>query len=155
MQVKDVMTKDAITVKRSTTLRQLLEIFAKFHMFPLVPVVENGNDFVGVVSFRNLINVFKPHKHDMLRNIPFLDEHEEDIFNSDLTEEIGDLVIVEDIMEKKFMTIREDISLEEAYKLMKLHIKEQFPVVDNKGRLVGIIGIFDIIWQAFHQKGVV
>jgi len=91
----------------------------------------------------------------MLRNIPFLDEHEEDIFNSDLTEEIGDLVIVEDIMEKKFMTIREDISLEEAYKLMKLHIKEQFPVVDNKGRLVGIIGIFDIIWQAFHQKGVV
>lgn len=154
MQVKDVMLKDVITVKRSTTLKRLLRIFSKFHMFPLVPVVEEDNRLIGVISFRNLINVFLPYRPEILKTVPFLDEEKEDIFKAELTEEIGDLVITEDIMERKFISILEDISLEEAYNLMKLHLKEQFPVIDKTGRLVGMVGIFDIIREVFRQKGV-
>ncbi len=155
MRVKEVMSKEVISVKRSTTLRKLLEKFSKFHMFPLVPVIDEDNRVVGIVSFRNLIDVFKPHQPGMLKAVPFLDEASEDIFKAELTEEIGDLVIVEDIMESKFVSINEDATLEEAYNLMKLHLKEQFPVVDVAGRLVGMIGIFDIIRAVFQQKGVI
>ena len=155
MQVKEVMSKEVITVKRSTTLKQLLEIFAKFHIFPLVPVIEEDNRLVGVVSFRNLINVFQLHQPDILKTVPFLDEQEEDIFKIELTEEVGSLVVAEDIMETNFITIQEDGSLEEAYKLMKLHLKEEFPVVDRAGKLVGMIGIFDIVRHVFRQKGVI
>jgi len=155
MQVKEVMSKEVITVKRSTTLKQLLGIFAKFHIFPLVPVIEEDNRLVGVVSFRNLINAFKPREPEMLKTIPFLDEGEEDIFKMEISEEIGNLVIIDEIMETKFISIKEDASLEEAYKLAKLHLKEEFPVVDRAGKLVGKIGIFDIIRRVFQKKGVI
>ena len=155
MQVKEVMSEEVITVKRSTTLKRLLEIFSKFHIFPLVPVIEEDNLLIGIVSFHNLINAFQMHRPEMLKTIPFLDEEEEDIFKMDITQEIGSLVVVEDIMESKFISIQEDASLEEAYKLMKLHLKEEFPVVDSAGKLVGMVGIFDIIQHVFHQKGVI
>jgi len=155
MQVKELMSKEVITVKRSTTLKQLLEIFVKFHIFPLVPVVEEDNRLVGIVSFRNLINVFNLHQTEILKAVPFLDEEKEDVFKAEFTEEIGSLVIAEDIMETKFITIREDASLEETYKQLRLHLKDEFPVVDKADRLVGMIGVFDIIRQIFRQKGVI
>lgn len=155
MQVKEIMSKEIITVRRSTTLKQLLEMFVKFHIFPLVPVVEKNNHLVGIVSFRNLVNAFQLRHSDILKTVPFLDEEEEDIFKAEFTEEIGSLVVAEDIMEKKFVAIQEDISLEEAYKLMKLHLKEEFPVVDKAGKLLGMIGIFDIVRHIFRQKGLI
>ena len=155
MQVKEVMSREVITVKRSTTLRQLLEIFSKFHIFPLVPVVEEDNRLVGIVSFHNLIEAVQPHRPEILKTIPFLDEDKEDIFKIDFTAEIGDLVIVDDIMENKFVTLKEDCSLEEAYRLMKLHLKEEIPVIDKASRLAGMIGVFDIIREVFRQKGVI
>lgn len=153
MQVKTIMSKEVIAVKRSTTLKKLLEIFIKFHIFPLVPVVEDEKRLVGIVSFRNLVNVFQLHQPEVLQGVPFLDEAQDDIFNTDFSPDLGNLVVADDIMEKKFITIQEDASLEEAYKLMKLHLKEEFPVVDKEERLVGIIGIFDIIREVFRQKG--
>jgi CBS domain-containing protein len=149
------MSKEVITVRRSAKLKELLELFNKFHLFPLVPVVEEDNRLVGIVSFRNLIDVFSPYHQEILKTVPFLDEQEEDIFKVELTKHIGDLLIVEDIMETKFISLQEDAALEEAFKLMKLHLKEEFPVTDETGKLVGKIGIFDIIRRVFQEKGVI
>ncbi|MGE4357106.1 MAG: HPP family protein [Candidatus Omnitrophota bacterium] len=155
MQVKEIMSREVITVRRATTLKQVLEKFAKFHIFPLVPVVEEDNRLVGIVSFNNLLSVFQLPGSQIIKNVPFLDEGEQDIFKVELTEEIGNLVIVEDIMERKFISINEETSLQEAYNLMKLHLKEEFPVVDKTGRLVGMIGVFDIVRELFRQKGII
>ena len=155
MRVKEIMSKEVITVRRSAKLKELLELFNKFHLFPLVPVVEEDNRLVGIVSFRNLIDVFSPYHQEILKTVPFLDEQEEDIFKVELTKHIGDLLIVEDIMETKFISLQEDAALEEAFKLMKLHLKEEFTVVDRAGKLVGMIGIFDIVQHVFRQKGVI
>lgn len=155
MQVKEIMSKEIILVKRSTKLRELLELFKNFHIFPLVPVIEEDRCLVGIVSFRNLIDVFQSYRPDVLKLVPFLDEEEQDIFKIDISADMGDLVVAEDIMEEEYISIREDVSLEEAYNLMKLHLKEEFPVVDRAGRLAGRIGIFDIIKIVFSQKGII
>lgn len=155
MQVKEIMSKEVITVRRSTKLKELLGLFNKFHLFPLVPVVEENSRLIGIVSFRNLIDVFSPYRQEILKTVPFLDDREEDIFKVELTKDIGDLVIVEDIMETKFVFLQEDAALEEAFKLMKLHLKEEFLVTDKTGKLVGKIGIFDIIQRVFQEKGVI
>jgi CBS domain-containing protein len=155
MQVKEIMSKEVITVRRSTKLKELLRLFNKFHLFPLVPVVEENSRLIGIVSFRNLIDVFSPYRQEILKTVPFLDDREEDIFKVELTKDIGDLVIVEDIMETKFVSLQEDAALEEAFKLMKLHLKEEFLVTDKTGKLVGKIGIFDIIRRVFQEKGVI
>jgi len=155
MQVKEIMSREVITVKRSVKLKELLRLFNKFHLFPLVPVVEESNRLVGVVSFRSLIGVFSPYRPEILKGVPFLDDQEEDIFKLELTDNIGDLVIAEDIMETKFVSLQEETTLEEAFRFMKLQLKEEFPVVDKAGELVGKIGIFDIIRQVFSEKGVI
>lgn len=151
-KVKDIMTKEIITVNRSTKLKDLLKAFAKFHIFPLVPVVEEDHYLVGIVSFQNLMNVFRSY-NPILNIIPFLDEEEEDIFKIELTEGINDLIIVDDIMETKFASLEEDTTLEESFKVMKLNLKEELPIIDKQGKLVGMIGVFDIIREVFRQKG--
>jgi len=133
----------------------MLEIFAKFHIFPLVPVVEEDRRLIGIVSFRNLIDALSSYHPDVLKLVPFLDEEEIDIFKIDITDDIGNLVVVQDIMETEFISILEDTSLEEAYKLMRLHLKEEFPVVDKVGKLVGIVGIFDVVQAVFREKGII
>ncbi len=155
MQVKEVMEKKVIAVKQSTSLKELLKIFAKFHLFPLVPVIDDDNRLIGVISFKNLVNALQPSEPEMLKAIPFLDDRKEDIFKMEISEEVGNLVIVDDIMETKVISIHEDASLEEAYKLARLHLKDEFPVIDNMGKLVGIIGVFDIVREVFRQKGII
>lgn len=155
MQVKEIMSKEVISVKRSTKLRELLELFRNFHIFPLVPVVEENGRLAGIVSFRNLIDAFQSYRPDVLKLVPFLDEEEENIFKIDISEDMGDLVVVEDIMEHEYISIRDDASLEETYNLMKLHLKEEFPVVDRAGRLMGRVGIFDILQAVFREKGII
>lgn len=155
MKVKDLMNRDVISVKRSTTLSELIKLFKDFHTFPLVPVVEKDNRLVGIVSFQNLTEVFRTQEPEILKTIPFIDEEEEDILKADMSPEMGNLVIVDDIMKTKFFSVQEEAGIEEAYKAMKLHSKEQLPVVDKEERLAGIIGLFDIILGVFRDKGVV
>lgn len=155
MRVKEIMSQEVICVKRSTKLKELLELFCNFHIFPLVPVVEESGRLAGIVSFRNLIDAFQSYRPDVLKLVPFLDEEEENIFKTDISEDMGDLVVVEDIMEQEYVSILDEASLEEAYTLMKLHLKDEMPVVDRVGRLRGRIGIFDILKAAFRGKGVI
>jgi len=155
MRVKEIMSKEVISVKRSMKLKELLRIFRNFHIFPLVPVVEENGRLAGIVSFRNLIDALQSYHPNMLKLVPFLDEEEQNIFKIDVSEDIGDLVVVEDIMEYEYMSVLDDSSLEEAYNQMKLCLKEEFPVVDKSGRLIGRIGIFDILQVVFRQKGII
>ncbi len=51
---------------------------------------------------------------------------------------------VREIMTKKLITAQEDISLEEAKKLLHRYRVEKLPVVDQEGHLVGLITVKDI-----------
>jgi len=155
MQVREIMSKQVIFVHRAATLKQLVKLFAKFHIFPLVPVVAANKRLMGIVSFSSLIDAFSSYRPNVLKLTPFLDEEEIDIFKIEITEDIGNLVIVEDVMEREFISIPEDTLIEEAYKLMRLHLKEEFPVVNKAGELVGMVGIFDLIQAVFRQKGII
>ena len=155
MKVSEVMNQKMIAVKRSTTLAELIELFHHFHSFPLVPVVDEQNILLGVVSFQRIIEAFRTSGQDLLKAVAFVDEHHLDIFDMDITPEIGQLCLVDDLMQTKFVTINQDSSLEEAYQFMQLHKSEQLPVVDSENKLVGMLGAFDILLALFREKGVI
>jgi len=155
MKASKVMNQKIIAVNRSTTLSALIESFRNFHSFPLVPVVDKKNTLIGVVSFKGLVEAFSSSGQDILKTIAFVDEHHADIFDLDITPEVGELCIVDDFMQTKFVTINQDSSIEEAYRIMQLHKCEQLPVVDAGGKLVGVIGLFDILLSIFCEKGVI
>ena len=154
MRVIEAAKKDIIKIKRSCGLRRLLGEFKDFHAHPLIPVVDNEGHLVGVVSPENLLDLLRPQQTKLLRNIPFM-EIAQDVFDLEPIPSMGELIIADDVMDTNFISIKEEDSLEDAYKAMCLHKKERLPVVDGKGKIVGIIGIFDIIWRMFKDKGIV
>ncbi|UCH12551.1 MAG: CBS domain-containing protein [Candidatus Omnitrophota bacterium] len=157
MKVKDCMTKDVVTVKRSTNLTELIEIFRKYN-FHTLPVVEDGNKIVGIVTFEDILKVFQPYSQQMvkmLETIPFVEKmEEEDILLADISSGMGVLVVVDDFMNTRFVTIKRQAPIKEARSQMRLHNIEMLPVVEN-GTLVGIVTLFDIIISVFKQKGVI
>jgi len=155
MLAKDMMKKDLITVKRSTTLKELISLLQTFHTFPLIPVVDETNKLIGNVSFNNLIDAFQPYEIGLLKAIPFLEREEIDIFELDITPEMATLIVVDDIMDSKILFVKENEPLEDIYNLMKKHSLDMIPVVDNECRLAGLIGIFNILMAVFRQKGVI
>lgn len=55
-KVEEVMTKEVITVKRDTTLKELKELWEKYD-FNVFPVVEDG-EILGVVTKLNFLKIF-------------------------------------------------------------------------------------------------
>ena len=152
------MTKAVITVKRSTTLAELIEVFRRFN-YQTLPVVEEEERLVGIVTFEDIWKVFQPHGVDvtrMLKTIPFLGEvsEEEDILLADISAEMGRLVVVDDLMNTRFATADEDMDISRVRNLMRVHSVNRLSVV-KAGRLAGIISLFDIILAIFREKGVV
>ncbi|MFA7677475.1 MAG: CBS domain-containing protein [Candidatus Omnitrophota bacterium] len=154
MLVSEAVKRDVITVKRSLPLRSLLELFKSFHTHPLIPVVDDARGLIGVVYPENLLDLLRPFQAKMFRNVPFMDI-DEDAFDLEPVPYMGELIIVDDIMDANFFSLKEEETLAQAYKMMRLHKKERLPVVDNHGKLVGILGIFDVIWNMFREKEIV
>ncbi len=157
MLVKNNMQAEVISVKRGTTLAQLLELFSKFHSFPVVPVVDDDNTLLGIVHIQSFFDIFKPHNQDLLMHNPLsmISREPANIFDVDIEEGMGLLVIVADIMDKKIVKVGQDEDLKKAYDLMQLHSRQSIPVIDKDKRLVGLISVFDIVMKVFKERGLV
>lgn len=154
MKVNEAMRKDIIKVTRSMPLKSLFDLFADFHSFPLIPVVDSDDKLVGMVRSENLLDILRPEQAKLFRNIPFV-EIKEDAFDLEYTPSLGQLIIVDDIMDKVCDSVNELDSLLKAYRVMKDLEKTRISVVDSGGKLVGILGIFDVIKTMFKKKGIV
>ncbi len=158
MKVRDCMAKEVVSVKRSTALTELIQIFKKYN-FHTLPVVEENNLLVGIVTFEDILKVFQPYSPEllsMLKTIPLLEveEPEEDLLLADISSEMGVLVVADDLMNTQFATIDPESNVNQARSLMKLHNAARVAVVEN-GALVGIISLFDIILAIFKDKGLI
>lgn len=155
MLVKEVMRQEVITVKEVTTLRELMGIFQKY-TFHTLPVVKENNKLVGVVALEDVLKIFEPappHIMELLRRIPLGDELEEiNLFETDISPEMGVLCVVKDLMRTNMVTIDEEATTIEARSLMRLHHLKRLPVVDKNGYLKGIFSLFDIIMAVFREK---
>ncbi len=154
INVKEVMNTNVIKVTRSTSLRNLLDTFKQFHTHPLMPVVDGDNVLIGMVYPENLLDILRPQQAKLFRSLPFV-EIDQDVFDLDPIPSMGDLIIVDDIMDKNFFVVKEDESIDQVYKKIRMHEKSRLPVVDAEGKILGIVGIFDIIWRMFKEKGIV
>ena len=158
MKVRDCMTKEVVTVKRSTTLSQLIKAFKK-HNFHTLPIVEGDGRLVGIVNFEDILKVFQPYSTElstMLKAVPFLEmeSKEEDFLAADISSEMGILVVVDDIMNTHFTTIDPETDINQARAQMKLHNTPRIPVVEED-KLIGVISLFDIILAVFRERGII
>ncbi len=128
MRIKDVMTKNPITVESDSLVLDAQKIMRENNIRRL-PVVDKGK-LVGIVT-----------QHDLLQASPSpatsLSVYELNYLLSKMR--------VKEIMRKNPLTLSPDTPFEEALRIGQEKKIGSFPVVDEKGKLIGITTESDIV----------
>ncbi len=154
--VSEVMDRDIITVKPSTTLLELIKLMRKLnqHMFP---VVDDDNNLLGIVNYRGICSIFRPFSRsisEIVKRMPFVENTDDEDMNLELSPEMGVLILVDDIINTNYVSVKEDAKIKEARRLMRLHNIELLPVVSEK-KLVGMLSLLDLFIYIFKEHDII
>jgi len=150
MKVKDVMTKNVITAKLSTGIRELYRIFSERHVGG-VPVLDENSRILGMVTKTEILDVLIPDYFDIVTDFLFIDDLGSLEERLEFTPTL-ELFIAEDLMIHDVVTISENASLMKAPVLMNKYNVRRLPVVAGDGTLTGIITRMDVCEALFNGK---
>jgi len=143
LKAKDIMTKDVITVKPTTTIEDLARIFIEKNISG-APVVDNNGDLIGIVTENDLISQNKRlHIPTVVRLFDAFIMLESP---SKIEKEIKKMaaVTVSDICVRDVITVAEDTPVEDIATIMSEKKVHLIPVVEGRN-VRGIIGKMDLI----------
>jgi CBS domain-containing protein len=135
--VQDVMTKDVISVKGDTPYKQIAEILVERNISG-VPVVDSDGHVLGVVSEADLLAKTEYGAAERRRRL--LDRP-----GTAQARRRASAGVARDLMTAPAVTIDERTSIVRAAKQMDRHQVKRLPVVDELGRLVGIVSRRDLV----------
>lgn len=156
MLIRDVMSKNVITVAAQETLVELLSKFLKYN-FHTFPVVDDKGKIIGTVNYEDIMKIFVPHNpalEKLLKSTHFYNIVEEDILESELPKDFETRIKVRDIMDYDVITIGDEETIADARNCMKRHNVGRMSVTKNE-KLVGFITLFDIIIALFKKKDII
>jgi CBS domain-containing membrane protein len=141
--VKDVMTRDVITVRRTADLHEAAKILSD-HRISGMPVVDDNNRVIGVISEADILTLAGMSREhtfkDILRNL------------------LGEPVparktgnTVGDVMSFPPITSKGDDEIGDVARIFDERRIKRLPVVDDEGRLIGIVSRADIV-RAIGRK---
>lgn len=134
------MRRDVVTVAPSSTLEEARRLM-RDHNVRQLPVTDVEDKLVGVLSDRDIREAMLP-----VGILPGASEN--------AMEEMLANTPVEKVMTRKVVTATMDDSLEDAIVLLHDFRVNSLPVVDDKGRVVGIITRTDILEAFIEALGV-
>ena len=112
------MISNPVTIHPKATLEELDEICGQYRVSGL-PVVDEDHLLLGIITNRDL------------RFVPVA--------------EWGDRLVGDVMTQMPLITGHEGIEREEATRLLRQHKRERLPIVDDAGRLVGLITVKDFV----------
>jgi CBS domain-containing protein len=133
--VKDVMTTHVVAVRLKATYKDMASRLREFRVSAF-PVLDDDNKVVGVVSEADLLT-----KEALEYSIPGVAGG---ILHSRERAKAA-AVTAADLMSKPAVTIGPDESVNHAARLMYARKVKRLPVVDDRGRLVGIVSRADVL----------
>ncbi len=135
LQVRDVMTQPVVAVREGAPYKEIADTLATRAVSAL-PVLDPTDHVVGVVS-----------EADLLHKIEFRDPKRHALLDgrrrSARQKAVGD--VASDLMTSPAITILPDASIVTAARRMDADAVKRLPVVDELGRLVGIVSRRDLI----------
>lgn len=143
MFIGDIMTRDVITVSPETPLKTAGEIFKEKRISGM-PVVDNAGNVVGIITLTDLMKI--------LSNIyrwKQLEKSSPDLKLSEMFEIEKSNARVKEFMSKNVVTLNETDTLDDAARKMFVSGVHTIPVVNDSGKVIGIIGKRDLVYACF------
>jgi len=143
LTAKDIMTREVISVRQDTTVKELAETLWK-NKISGVPVLDENDAVVAVVTESDLIDQTKkvhiPTMISLLDSVIFLESSKK------TEEEIKKMSgnTAQDICSGELIAVAEDTGLDEIATIMSEKNVHTLPVIQHN-KLVGVIGKSDII----------
>ena len=142
MKARDYMSTDVVSVGRAANVEEIASLLKK-HAISGVPVVDEEERLLGVVTHEELINIFIPHYLSMFDELAFLDDF--GVIEAQTMSEIEpSLFLAEDVMVARPITVGPDTSIMKAAALLLNRRLVFLPVVDENGRVVGVLNRSDV-----------
>ncbi len=150
MYVKDIMTKEVVTVVEDDTVEKCANILSRYDLSGL-PVLDKEGKLKGIVTEGDLIRrasrIDGPAYLEILGGIIYFETAKD--FLADVQKSMGNFV--KDIMTKNVITINPDVDVEEAATIMVKKKIKRLPVLNEDGYLIGIISRKDIMKHLFDK----
>jgi acetoin utilization protein AcuB len=135
MFISKVMTRNVITIDKDADIFTAQEKLFK-HRIRHLPVVEKNNLLIGIVTDRDIRSALPSSQ----------------LADKDKLEKITSYKI-EDIMTKNPVSISPLDTIQDALLLLQRKRFGALPVVDNQGKLIGIISIRDLLREFINVLG--
>ncbi len=143
LTVGEIMTKEVITVKKATTIRELAALITK-HRIGSAPVVDDQGNLIGIVTESDLIEQDKslhiPTVISLFDWVIYLESDKK--FEKELKKVTGQTVA--DIYTEQVETVTPTTPVNEVADLMSRKKIHTLPVVAGN-KLVGIVSRIDLI----------
>ena len=136
--VTEVMTRHITTVKPDTSVQQVAELLLG-KLFKAVPVVDDAGRVVGLITDGDLLR-----KGGMPARMAVGERLEADDLRDFLAQVSGDQT-AQTIMTAPVTTARGDEALGHVVQRLLEHQLKRLPVVDNDGKLIGMISRVDVL----------
>ena len=143
MKVSDIMTREVITVKKETPLKEAAGILAKLRIHGM-PVTDDNNKIEGIITesdffMKDNSNIYLPTFFE------FIKKGGAYASKGINTEQLDKISKVKDIMTGDCVTINSNASVEQLVHLFQEKKFNSLPVVNDEGLLMGIVTIMDVI----------
>jgi len=148
MKVKDIMTRDVITLSPDMSVKESMEKLFKLHISGL-PVVDENKKVIGMFTEKNLIRLTLPSYVEQAGEFVFL----MDIEGFDKKSSELEKIKVRDAMRKEVICVDEDTPFVEVARIMITKGVRRIPVLNKDGTLVGIVAREDIVKQIMEKCG--
>jgi CBS domain-containing protein len=133
--VREAMTKTVVTAPEEAPFKELVRVMREYRVSAL-PIVDEGGSIVGLVSEADLLLKEAP---DVLTPHVF----EGKVHREERRKAEGK--IARDLMTRPAITIGPDAPLTEAARVMHEHHVKRLPVVEDGGRIVGVVSRVDLL----------
>ena len=145
LTVRDVMETDVPAIYPSDSVEHVLEVL-RDHELPGVPVVNEGDRCVGIITERDLIlsgeneDLHLPHYFQLFGGFVFVERFSH--FEDRLRKAVA--ATAEHLMTHEPVTIEPGATVEEAARVIAQRKHNRLPVIEH-GRLVGVVTRLDVL----------
>jgi Arabinose efflux permease len=147
LKVKDFMIRDVVSIKPEATIKDLLKLLIE-HNIGGVPVVDNHNKLIGIVSDGDIIRYLAPKEgsaRDFIYNVLVEeDETEQDVLTEKINTNVAHIIAGSILHKKQLYTVEESDTFEKAMNILSKHHFKKLPVLDSEGKVIGIISRGDL-----------